>query len=63
MIGMNVTKVYIEWYDTVSDDKIDNICILREMIEVREGSVICDIFNIGDVDFVINDLYVNYLKD
>ncbi len=24
---MNVKQVYSEWYDTVSDDEINNICI------------------------------------
>ncbi len=48
-------------YDTVSDKEIDNVCILiSEMIEVKEGRAICVIFNIGDVDFIINDLCVNY---
>ncbi len=56
MISMNVKQVYNEWYDTVSDNEIDSACILREMIEVREG---WDIFNIGVVDFIINDLCVN----
>ncbi len=37
---MNVKQVYSEWYDTVSDEEIDNVCVLREMIEVR---AICDI--------------------
>ncbi len=35
--GMNVKQVYSEWYDTVSDNEIDSVCILREMIEVREN--------------------------
>ncbi len=26
-----------EWYDMVSDEEIDKVCILREMIEVRKG--------------------------
>ncbi len=60
MICMNVKQVYGEWYDTVSDKEIDSVCILREMIEVREGMAKCDIFNIDDVEFVINDLCVNY---
>ncbi len=59
MISMNVKEVYGEWYDTVSDNDIDSVCILREMIEVREGRVKCDIFNIDDVEFIINDLCVN----
>ncbi len=55
-ISMNVKQVYSEWYDTVSDIEIDNVHILREMIKVKEGRAICYIFNIGDVDFIINDL-------
>ncbi len=54
MIDMNMKQVYSEWFDTVSDKEIDNVCILKEMIEVREGWSICDIFNIGDVDCIIN---------
>ncbi len=46
---MNMKQVYSEWYDTVSDNEIDIVCILREMIEVREGRAKCDIFNIDDV--------------
>ncbi len=57
MISMNVKQVYGEWYDTVSDNEIDRVCILREMIEIREGRAKCDIFNIDDVEF-INDLCV-----
>ncbi len=59
MIGMNVQQVYSEWYDTVSDNEIDNVCILREMIQVRKVRTICDIFNIGNVNFIINDFCVN----
>ncbi len=35
MIDMNMKQVYSEWFDTVSDKEIDNVCILKEMIEVR----------------------------
>ncbi len=59
MIGINVKQVYGEWYDTVSDNEIDSVCILREMIEIREGRAECDIFNIDDVEFIINVLCVN----
>ncbi len=59
MIRMNVKQVYSEWYDTVSNNEIDNVCILREMTEARDERIICDIVNIGDVDFIINDLCVN----
>ncbi len=59
MISMNVKQVYGEWYDKVRDNAIDSVCILREMIDVREGMAKCDIFNIDDVEFIINDLCVN----
>ncbi len=28
----------------ISDNEIDSVCILREMIEVREGMAKCDFF-------------------
>ncbi len=56
---MIVKQVYGEWYVTVSDEEIDNVRILREMIEVSEGRAICDIFIISDLDYFINDLCVN----
>ncbi len=59
MIGMNVKQVYSEWYETVSDNEIDSVCMLREMIEVRERRAKCSIVNIDDVEFIINDLCVN----
>ncbi len=59
MIGMNVEQMYREWYDIVNDSEINNVCILREMIEVKEGRAICDIFNIGHVDFIMNALCAN----
>ncbi len=59
MISMNVKQVYSEWYDTVGDNEIDSVCILREMIEAREGMAKCDILNFDDAEFIINDLCVN----
>ncbi len=32
---------------------------IRKMIKAREGRAIYDIFNIGNLDFIINDLCVN----
>ncbi len=59
MIGMNVKQVYSEWYETGSDEEIDNVCILWDMIEVKKWWAISDIFNIDYVEFIINDLCVN----
>ncbi len=48
MIIMNVKQAYSEWYDTESDKEIDNMCILREMIEVRgEGFKLLNVLS-GD---------------
>ncbi len=40
-------------------NEIDSVCILREMIEVRERRAKCDIFNNDDVEFIINNLCLN----
>ncbi len=48
---MNVKKVYGKWQD--------NLCILREIIEARAEYAKYDFFNIGDVDFIINDICVH----
>ncbi len=59
MFSRNAKQVYIEWYVTISDEEIYNVFILREMIKINEGWTIWAIFNIGDVDLAINDLFVN----
>ncbi len=43
MISMNVKQVNGEWYDTVTDNEIDSVCVLKEIIDVREGRAKCDI--------------------
>ncbi len=60
MVDMNVKNVYKEeWYDSVSVNEIDSASVLKEMIVVRDGLVKCEIFNIHDVEFIINDLCIN----
>ncbi len=60
MVDMNVKSVYKdEWYDSVSVNEIDSESVVKEMIDVRDGSVKCQIFNIDDVEFIINDLCIN----
>ncbi len=60
MIDINVKNVYKdEWYDSVSVNEIDSESVVKEMIDVRDGSVKCEIFNIDDVEFIINDLCIN----
>ncbi len=56
MVDMNVKNVYKEeWYDSVRL----SASVLKEMIDVRDGSFKCEIFNIDDVEFIINDLCIN----
>ncbi len=60
MVDMNVKNVYKEeWYNSVSVNEIDSASVVIEMIDVRDGSVKCKIFNIDDVEFIINDLCIN----
>ncbi len=33
MISMNVKKAYSDWYDTVSDEEIDNVCIYKKWMK------------------------------
>ncbi len=39
-----VKQVYSEWYHIVNDEKINNVCVLRKRIEVREKGAIYVIF-------------------
>ncbi len=60
MVDMNVKNVYKEeWYDTVSVNEIDRASVVKEMIDVRDGSVKCETFNIDNIEFIINDLCIN----
>ncbi len=60
MVDMNVTNAHKEeWYDSVRVNEIDSASVVKEMIDVRDGSVKCEIFNINDVEFIINDLCIN----
>ncbi len=40
-------------------NEIDSASVLKEIINVRDRSVKCEIFNIDDVEFIINDLCIN----
>ncbi len=60
IVDMNVKNVYKEeWYDSVSGYEIDSAFVVKEMIDERDGSNKCEIFNIDDVEFIINDLCIN----
>ncbi len=40
-------------------NEIDSASVVKEMIDVMDGSAKCEIFNIDDVEFIINDLCIN----
>ncbi len=43
MVDMNLKNVYREeWYDSVSVNEIDSAPVVKEMIDVRDGSVKCE---------------------
>ena len=56
---MNVKDVYSEWYETICDEEIDSVSVLKEMIDVRDGRGKCDIFHMVEVQYIINDICVN----
>ncbi len=57
---MLLNIVYSKQHDTVrSDEDVDNVCILIEMIEVLEGWGAYNVFNNGDVDFIMYNLCVD----
>ncbi len=57
---MLLNIVYSKQHDTVrSDEDFDNVCILIEMIEVLEGWGAYNVFNNGDVDFIMYNLCVD----
>ncbi len=44
IVDMNVKNVYKEeWYGSVSVNEIDSASVVKEMIDVRDGSVKCEI--------------------
>ncbi len=60
MFDMNIKNVYKEeWYDSVSVNEIDSASVVNKMIDERDGLVKCEISNIDDVEFIINDLSIN----
>ncbi len=40
-------------------NEIDSASMVKEMIDVRDGSVKCEIFNVDDVELIINELCIN----
>ena len=53
------SNLYNEWYRSVNICDIDKANVIREMINVREGLANCDIFNIDDVNFIIESLCID----
>ena len=39
------------WYSSISEDTMYNICVLDEMIEIRTGTKNCDIFRLEDAQY------------
>ncbi len=39
-------------------NEIDSASVVKEVIDVRDWLVKCEIFNIDDVEFIINDLCI-----
>ncbi len=39
-------------------NEIDSASVVKEITDIKDGWVKCEIFNIDDVEFIINDLSV-----
>ncbi len=53
-VGISVKEIYNEWYDTLCNEEMDCISVLKEMTDVREGRGSSHVFNIDDVLHIIN---------
>ncbi len=49
--------MYNEWYETLCNEEMDCISVLKEMIDLREGRESCHVFNIDNVLHIINDMH------
>ncbi len=36
-IGMSIKEIFNEWYETLWNEEMDCISVLKEMIDIREG--------------------------
>ncbi len=52
-------KSYFSFACCLIHNEIDSASVIKEMIDVRDGSVKCELFNIDKVEFIINDLCIN----
>ena len=48
------------WYSSMSEATMCNICVLDDIIEIRTGTKNCDIFRLEDVQFIIEDICLKY---
>ena len=46
------------WQAGVSDERLSDVSVLSDMIEIRNGLKTCDIFSYDDVDDVITEINV-----
>jgi hypothetical protein len=51
--------IYNDWYETMCNEEIDCVSVLKEMIDIREGRGTCHAFNIDDGLYIINDFCIN----
>ncbi len=53
---INMKEIYNKWYETLCNEEMDCISVLKEMFDIREGRGSCDVFNIDDVLHIINHI-------
>ncbi len=55
----NKKIIYNEW-NLKCDEMKDCVNVLKEMIDIREGFIQCYIWSSDDIDFIIEDICINW---
>ena len=51
-------KIYLDWINTVSDDLRQKVVVLRELIGIRNGKLVCPGLTSDEVNYMIDDICI-----
>ncbi len=57
--NMDSNKLCKIYYDSLGYEKISNVHVLKEMVEIRDGFKKCDIFSMQEVEDIISEITLN----
>ncbi len=58
-LNMYYNMIMNNWCNSISGELRSNVCVLRDMIDIRDGVKECDRLCIDDVLFSINEICIN----